>query len=77
MRHALLGLALAALLAAGALAVSPVGAGRPPRPDPDKPRAKAFVLTDQNGEKVMLSKFQGRVVVLEWMNLDCPYSRRH
>jgi len=77
MRHALLALAVAALLAAGALAVSPARAGRPPRPDPDKPRARAFVLTDQNGEKVILSRFQGLVVVLEWMNPDCPFSRRH
>ena len=70
-----------------ALVVVMLGAGTPPAPtllakvpplpDPDKPRAKAFVLPDQNGETVIMSKFQGMIVVLEWTNLDCPFSKRH
>jgi len=68
---------VAVVLAGGAFALSPLLAKVPPLPDPDKPRAKAFVLPDQNGETVIMSKFQGMIVVLEWMNPDCPFSKRH
>jgi len=73
---------LAIALAAGILvtvaAVSDLlCAGKPPAPDPNKPWAKAFTLTDQNGNKVSLSSFSGQIVVLEWCNFDCPFSRRH
>jgi hypothetical protein len=64
-------------LAAGTFLVSALPAKVPPLPDPNVPRAKAFVLTDQNGEKVFLSKFRGQIVVLEWVNFDCPVSQRH
>lgn len=77
MRRTLLTLVLAAVLGAGVLAIAPIRAKVPPLPDPDKPRAKAFVLTDQNGEKVVMSKFRGQIVVLEWVNFDCPFSQRH
>jgi len=78
MRRTLLALALAAtVLAGGILGLTPLLAKVPPLPDPDKPRAKAFVLTDQNGNQVFMSKFHGQIVVLEWCNFDCPFSRRH
>jgi len=67
----------AAVLTAGALAGSSLLAKVPPLPDPDKPRAKAFVLKDQNDKTVMMSLFRGQIVVLEWCNFDCPFSRRH
>jgi len=67
----------AAALAGPASSLAPLLAKAPPVPDPDKPRAKAFVLTDQNGDEVFMSKFRGQIVVLEWCNLDCPFSRRH
>lgn len=77
MRRTLLTLVLAALLGAAVLPLVPVRGKVPPLPDPDKPRAKAFVLMDQNGNKVILSEFRGQIVVLEWVNFDCPFSRRH
>ncbi len=40
------------------------------------PPAPAFTLTDQNGKKVSLADFKGKVVVLEWINWDCPFSKR-
>ncbi|MFO8011700.1 MAG: hypothetical protein R6X20_00200 [Phycisphaerae bacterium] len=76
MRRTPLILALAAL-AAGTFLASALPAKVPPLPDPSKPRAKAFVLTDQNGEKVFMSKFRGQIVVLEWVNFDCPVCQRH
>ncbi len=78
MRRTLLALALAAtVLAGGILGLAPLLAKVPPLPDPSKPRAKAFVLTDQNGNQVFMSKFRGLIVVLEWCNFDCPFSQRH
>jgi peroxiredoxin len=75
--HRTLPIAALAVLATGTFLASTLPAKVPPLPDPSKPRAKAFVLTDQNGEKVFMSKFRGQIVVLEWVNFDCPVSQRH
>lgn len=37
----------------------------------------AFTLEDQTGRKVSLSDYAGQVVVLEWINPDCPFVVRH
>ncbi len=36
-----------------------------------------FELKNSKGETVDLAKFADRIVVLEWMNYDCPFSKRH
>jgi len=55
------------LFAAGAVqAAVQVGA---PAPD--------FTGTDSAGKTHTLSDYQGRTVVLEWTNHDCPYVRKH
>jgi len=84
---------LTTVLAVGVLAVGPLWAkeAKPAaakvaeaRPAEAKPKvvkvglpAPGFALEDQNGKTVKLSDFAGKVVVLEWINPDCPYSRRH
>jgi peroxiredoxin len=40
-------------------------------------RAPEFTLMDTEGNSVSLSDFAGKVVVLEWLNPDCPYVQRH
>jgi peroxiredoxin len=35
--------------------------------------AAAFTLPNQEGKEVNLSDFKGKIVVLEWMNYDCPF----
>ncbi len=40
-------------------------------------RAPDFTLTDTAGNEVSLSDFEGKVVVLEWLNPDCPFVQRH
>ena len=40
-------------------------------------QAPNFTLEDQTGKKVSLSDFAGKVVVLEWINPDCPFVLRH
>jgi peroxiredoxin len=35
--------------------------------------APAFGLQNQDGKKVQLSDFAGKIVVLEWVNYDCPF----
>jgi peroxiredoxin len=39
--------------------------------------APAFSLQDTNGKTVSLSDYSGKIVVLEWVNPDCPYVQRH
>lgn len=39
--------------------------------------APDFALRDQEGRTIKLSDFTGRIVVLEWINLECPFSQRH
>jgi peroxiredoxin len=39
--------------------------------------APAFTLMDTEGKPVSLSDFEGKIVVLEWLNPDCPYVKRH
>ena len=40
-------------------------------------RAPAFTLSDTAGNQVSLSDYSGKVVVLEWLNPDCPFVKRH
>ena len=40
-------------------------------------KAPGFILTDSAGEEISLSDFEGKVVVLEWLNPDCPFVQRH
>lgn len=39
--------------------------------------APDFTLTDQAGQEHRLSQYRGRIVVLEWINPECPYVKRH
>ncbi|MEZ6009994.1 MAG: redoxin domain-containing protein [Planctomycetota bacterium] len=39
--------------------------------------APQFTLTDSNGTEHCLKAFKGKWVVLEWMNYDCPFIKKH
>ena len=39
--------------------------------------APEFKLTDSNGSEHSLSDFKGKIVVLEWINYDCPFVKKH
>ncbi len=39
--------------------------------------APNFTLTDQAGTEHTLATYRGKVVVLEWINPECPYVQRH
>ena len=45
-------------------------------PTPGQP-APDFTLSDLSGKAVKLSDLKGKVVVLEWVNPDCPYVQKH
>ncbi|GAB5466052.1 MAG: thioredoxin family protein [Candidatus Kapaibacteriales bacterium] len=51
--------------------------------DHDEPKATVgspapdFTLYDSNGDQHSLSDFQGKTVVLEWINYDCPFVKKH
>lgn len=38
--------------------------------------APEFTLTDSNGNEHSLSDFNGQIVVLEWLNHECPFVRK-
>ncbi len=42
----------------------------------DQPAPK-FVLEDVNGAEFILEDHFNKIVVLEWINFDCPYVRKH
>ena len=64
----LAGLAVVLLLSGGALAQ---GGSGPSKAELGKP-APDFTLKDLLGKDVALSKFKGKIVVLEWYNPACP-----
>lgn len=39
--------------------------------------APDFTLTDSHGKSHTLSQYQGKIVVLEWVNFGCPFVRKH
>ncbi len=39
--------------------------------------APEFSLTDAQGKTASLSDYKGRTVVLEWVNFDCPFVKKH
>ncbi|KAA0218479.1 thioredoxin family protein [bacterium] len=39
--------------------------------------APDFTLKNAKGEEIKLASFKGKIVVLEWVNFDCPYVRKH
>jgi peroxiredoxin len=53
------------------VASNAVLAVNPGQPAPD------FTLPDLSGKSVKLSDLKGKVVVLEWVNPDCPYVQKH
>lgn len=56
------------LATASALTLSAAEVGKP---------APQFSLTDIQGQPVQLSDFAGKTVVLEWVNPECPFVKRH
>jgi len=61
-------LSLAIIGAAACTAVAGVSINQP---------APDFTGVDSNGKTHSLSQYQGKTVVLEWTNHDCPYVRKH
>jgi peroxiredoxin len=62
-------LGLAAALVFVVAGATPVFPAADPAPD--------FTLTDTHGEEHTLSDHRGEWVVLEWLNYDCPFVRKH
>ncbi len=60
-----------ALLSAILFSLAPAHAARVGEKAPD------FTATDSNGKVHKLSDYAGKLVVLEWHNNGCPYTRKH
>jgi len=69
-------LTLLSVVTLAALTVGPVRAEDRPAA-PRLPKAAAFTCKDVNGKVHKLSDYQGKWVVLEWVNYDCPYVKKH
>ena len=61
-------LAMAAALTAPTTARAAAMVGQP---------APDFTLVDSNGAKHSLSELKGKIVVLEWVNFECPFVGKH
>lgn len=59
-------LVIGSLIAVNALADAKVGDTAP-----------AFELKDVNGKSHTLASFKGKIVVLEWLNHECPFVKKH
>lgn len=76
---------LTVMLAAGVGAFALVAAGPPPQAgESEQPakvgeRAPNFTLKDLDGKEHTLQKYldEGKMVVLEWFNPDCPFVKKH
>jgi peroxiredoxin len=69
-------------LAAVGLACASTEATSNPGPEPAAAAAvgapaPAFALEDQTGKRVSLADYSGKIVVLEWINPECPFVVRH
>lgn len=59
------------------LAEAPETPSTQPAAQAKAPQAPDFALMDQEGKLVRLSDFKGKIVVLEWINFECPFTQRH
>ncbi len=57
--------------------VRPDRPGRREQPTDAGKRAAGFTLQSFDGRTVNLADYKGRIVVLEWLNFECPFSRYH
>ncbi|MDY7110566.1 MAG: redoxin domain-containing protein [Planctomycetota bacterium] len=67
-----------ALFTVGALAVAVPQSTAPAKSEKAKvgKPAPQFTLKDTTGTSHSLSDFRGKIVVMQWINPDCPYCRR-
>jgi cytochrome oxidase Cu insertion factor (SCO1/SenC/PrrC family) len=74
------GIALAAVAVAAATGATDPGAPAGPAPSASPTvgaPAPAFTAVDTRGASHSLAAYRGRWVVLEWVNHECPYTRKH
>lgn len=67
------GLAIAAIASYRIRDTVPTTLKEPPVGSP----APAFTLTDTKGKQHNLADYKGKYVVLEWVNLGCPFVKKH
>ncbi len=61
--------------ASGPAAAEAAASAAPAKAEVGKP-APEFTLRDLDGKEVRLSSFQGKTVVLEWFNPECPFVQK-
>ncbi len=59
---------LIAMIAASSMKADTAEVGKP---------APDFTLTDYKGKAHKLSDYKGKIVILEWVNYDCPFVKKH
>jgi len=53
------------------------GFGRAGEEEANPDKAPEFKLKDLDGKERTLKEFEGKIVVLEWLNHGCPYVKKH
>src|SRR5687768_16054514 len=77
MKGMLTSLLTLALLVAGCAETQGGGGGSPNPAVAIGKAAPEFTAVDTYGKAHSLSQYRGKWVVLEWVNYDCPYVRKH
>jgi peroxiredoxin len=79
MKYALCIVALAGLLTVGLVASSRADAKKSEAHKPPKigQPVPSFTLENQDGRKFSDTDFNGQILVIEWINADCPFVQRH
>jgi peroxiredoxin len=67
-------IAVIVALLMGMIGIFDVAAGAAPQIGQAAPD---FTAVDSKGNPIHLSEYLGKIVVLEWTNADCPYTRKH
>ncbi len=80
-------LVVASYVVVGALIISLTGGCQAGQVEPEKigysqeavvgKEAPEFELTDSNGKKKSLHDYKSKFVVLEWVNYECPFVKKH
>ncbi|HVG93976.1 MAG TPA: thioredoxin family protein [Planctomycetota bacterium] len=65
-----------AVAALGVAALAPRVAAAD-KEETERPMAPAFKVKDYDGKERTLEEFKGKYVVLEWVNLECPFVKKH
>jgi len=70
-------LTILAILTLVTMALGGCKTDKPAQPSEPGKKAPDFTLKNHDGKSIRLADFKGKIVVLEWFNYECPFSKYH